>query len=1068
MKRYLLFVICLIASSNVQAQNTAYANRMQHIFGNIDQTKVTTGYLKEFGVRLANIEACNGSLSNDNFVTQNEWQKLYGSLYSMRVGAVANNMTAPQTVNAQLETQQNNTNHILFAVQHYNYQQYKTNAYTNGDVTISNDRIFDVAGRNPYDTKTLFAVTPLKQHLQGNTFVFRLPSTLVYTNTGLSVSTVQIDFDNGQGYQTVTIDGRKTISYTSGGEKEIKVKILFGNGTTLYSHSKILLNFIPSATKSQARSNGAGFLNQNNTLWFNNPVSGAPWSGSSATGRVTIRLAPGHGQLIKPLIIIEGFDPENSFDYFNLILDPDNGGLNVIIDPAANLTLNQAIENESYDLVFVDFVNSTDFIQRNAYMVEEVIRQINQLKAVSGSTEKNVVLGMSMGGLVGRYALRHMEIEGETHDTKLYVSHDTPHQGANVPLAAQALVRHLVGEQVSLPVFLSLFNINLFDFDDNFSELGEGLALLQSPAAKQMLIYQLQGTGDGVSVDNSTLHHSFLTEYKNMGYPQQDGIRNIAIANGTECGTPLNFNAYDDIVNANLNVDISAFNAILAFVNALSINPLKAISSALSTDTDLRAQFTLRALPSQRSGRVYRGRVFIKKTILFLITVHEDLIDEENVYSTSNMLALDNANGGIYDIDNFAPLPAELEQYVLQERFNFIPIYSSLDVGSGHVTITPGDLTAEYNPTAPPQAPNSIPFDNFFTNPINSVDHLLFTKNNGQWLRSELAGSPQILSCAFACASNLVISGVNQFCTGSQTFSAPVGADTYQWQLFTDPIPLTDTPLNGNVHVTSATNTNSITIAHTGNRSGWYNLRVVINSAHCNLQNIALIKRVYVGAPTVSSISVSQDPSGAHFSPNATPQSCEVPLRLDFEPAYSGVTDIEWEKITTDVDWSRDYLNYPGRHVYLFPTCNKAFKFRVRAKNSCGFWSPWRELTYTITECSTTCQTPGGNLVSDNFIIYPVPANNVLNLGVVHNPTWNFPSLSPFTNPNNPNPNPGTVTYPKVTLNVAFYNNLGNQVHSTVVQGLPNQIDVSSLPPGNYIMTIQYLGQIETHNIQIN
>lgn len=65
MKKILLFLVFLATFFNMQAQNTAYANRMQYIFGNIDKTKVTTGYLKEFGVRFANIEACNGSLTFD-------------------------------------------------------------------------------------------------------------------------------------------------------------------------------------------------------------------------------------------------------------------------------------------------------------------------------------------------------------------------------------------------------------------------------------------------------------------------------------------------------------------------------------------------------------------------------------------------------------------------------------------------------------------------------------------------------------------------------------------------------------------------------------------------------------------------------------------------------------------------------------------------------------------------------------------------------------------------------------------------------------------------------------------
>ncbi|WP_257721002.1 hypothetical protein [Lutibacter profundi] len=38
-------------------------------------------------------------------------------------------------------------------------------------------------------------------------------------------------------------------------------------------------------------------------------------------------------------------------------------------------------------------------------MEEEVIRWVNILKAAAGSTEKNVILAMSMGGLVSRYAI---------------------------------------------------------------------------------------------------------------------------------------------------------------------------------------------------------------------------------------------------------------------------------------------------------------------------------------------------------------------------------------------------------------------------------------------------------------------------------------------------------------------------------------------------------------------------------------------------------------------------------------------------------------------------------------
>ena len=38
------------------AQTTDYYNRMNHVFGAIDKSKVTTGLLKEFGVRLNHVE----------------------------------------------------------------------------------------------------------------------------------------------------------------------------------------------------------------------------------------------------------------------------------------------------------------------------------------------------------------------------------------------------------------------------------------------------------------------------------------------------------------------------------------------------------------------------------------------------------------------------------------------------------------------------------------------------------------------------------------------------------------------------------------------------------------------------------------------------------------------------------------------------------------------------------------------------------------------------------------------------------------------------------------------------
>src|SRR5690606_15819628 len=187
-------------------------------------------------------------------------------------------------------------------------------------------------------------------------------------------------------------------------------------------------------------------------------ITGASYQGGTATGDVTIEYAGTDQVLDKPLIVIEGFDHLNMFNYNDLVILNLQGPQSFNIPISSIFTLNQAIEDEGYDLVFVNYRNSRDYIQRNAYMVEAVIEWVNTNKTGS---EKNVVLGMSMGGLVARYALRHMETTSRTHDTKLYISHDAPHQGANVPIAFQAMVRHLVGATIKIPVFLSIFSVNI-------------------------------------------------------------------------------------------------------------------------------------------------------------------------------------------------------------------------------------------------------------------------------------------------------------------------------------------------------------------------------------------------------------------------------------------------------------------------------------------------------------------------------------------------------------------------------------------------------------------------------
>lgn len=975
--------------------------------------------LKEFGIRLNEVEAYNGTISSTNWVDRTQWQSLYFSLYTMRVGTNTT-MTAPDAVYSHFDSQQAaNPGVILLAAQYYSYQQYKTNAYTNGDVTVTNDRIYDVSGRNPYDTKTAFAVFPSENYLEGNSFEFKLQGNMIYTNSGQTLSSVQIDFGNGSGYQTVSLNNSINVSYSSGGEKELKVKFVYSGGPTLYSHSKLYVEYI-SPYQSLA-------FDQDNFLpgWENRAVTGAAWNGSSATGNITIELADNNGIFDRPLIVVEGFDPENEYNYHSLITGQKQG---LFVDLGSGNTLNDEIEEEGYDLVFVDYQNSLDYIQRNAYMLEAVIDSVNAMKV---GTEEIAVIGVSMGGLVARYALAHMEATSKTHEAKLFVSFDSPQQGANVPLAYQAMVRHLAGESIKLPVFLGLFSFDVFDLDKIAPDLTKGMNIVQSPAAQQMLIYQLQGSGSTISIDNSTLHHSFSSELQNLGYPSQGNIKNIAIAHGNECADTMDFGPHATLVDMDkklVDLPFLLTNFIKGSIDFWTLrSTITTISSFLSTNTDVQAEFNLKALPDQQSLQIYKGKIFIKKTVLFFINVEEQLIDQKTLNSSSSMLALDNASGGIIDIETFQELPAEFDPFVEQTTFNFIPTYSSLDIGSGNQTILSSDIARVYSPASPPQAPKDTPFDNFFSNPLTNEEHITITEENGNWLLDELQDENAFYSCANSCAPlGGAISGASIVCNSNSTFSlsSPPFGGTITWE-----------KSSGLTFVGGSTGT-SVTVkaaSSSTSESGW--VRANING---NCDNFTLAeKSLWVGRPALSgssSLNVSPlyvDPGDDVYythSPSTAPGATSYSEQVTFPPTPQHFTFS-----------SVDDLN--GSIYVKTSAPESTYNFIIKAHNTCGYRS-----------YSGSFQVEGSGGGGCGFFCFSVSPN----------PSGDFIDINAEENPEMQTLSTEATTKAKATEDNKYQFALFDLQHNLVMKGETKKfnarLDVRNINPGHYILHISDKG----------
>lgn len=259
--------------------------------------------------------------------------------------------------------------------------------------------------------------------------------------------------------------------------------------------------------------------------------------------------ANGDNEITKPLIVVEGFDPGRkiipeekygitNYDDFKFTISQSNS--NSLI----NLIENKNIKE--YDIIYVDWENGVDYMERNAYALEEVIKWVNTQKAAANSTEPNVILGQSMGGVIARWALADMEENSITHDTRLFISHDAPQQGANVPLSLQYFYRHVKNLTLEFPI---LGYANVYLALSGETTINGYLSLLDQPATKQLL----QNRSNLNYTLENTDHNSFYNQLKTKGLNGSGGYpkltqRNVAISNGSECGDIQNFNTWDNLL----------------------------------------------------------------------------------------------------------------------------------------------------------------------------------------------------------------------------------------------------------------------------------------------------------------------------------------------------------------------------------------------------------------------------------------------------------------------------------------------------------------------------------------
>lgn len=333
----------------------------------------------------------------------------------------------------------------------------------------------------------LFAAAPLQGHVYGPTARFVLDPAWAF---GVAEGTpVSIDFADGRGFRSIPWGRPLTVRFPRTGRHGVRVR---AGGREASFWLDVRKRMAPAP---------------DDTLAVDATI---PWQGATAGADAFVRLAPGHTQLTQPVLVVEGFDLDDSMEWeeLYLLLNDEN--------------LLEDLRAEGFDAVVLDFDEATQPIQRNAMTVVEMIQQV---RAVVGPDVPLPLIGASMGGLCARYALAWMEDAGLEHGVTTFLSFDSPHSGANIPLGIQHWLRF---------------------FRDLSAEADFLLSRLDTPAARQMLLLHHSVTS-GASTGPDPTRASWLADLAALGdWPQQP--RKVAVANGSGIGTDQGFAAGAQVI----------------------------------------------------------------------------------------------------------------------------------------------------------------------------------------------------------------------------------------------------------------------------------------------------------------------------------------------------------------------------------------------------------------------------------------------------------------------------------------------------------------------------------------
>ncbi|WP_445747796.1 lipase family alpha/beta hydrolase [Polaribacter sp.] len=932
MKKITFCIILLILSLKMQAQltNGSFTDEVDFRLQNISKTPITSNILIDRVFPVAALQIFNqGSRIDTSSYThfKQSWSELYRASYTK-------NFISLEELKTHIQNKNYQENVIPLGIINTEFHQGNYGTTTQNatvDFNPTTGLFANKSGQNPFIKKQITIVAPLISKVIGSSIQFKTDNLFHLYKFGKQIKTLQLT-TNGNNFTLISNYNLSTsnfvTNYTTSGKKDLHFTITFSDNTTKTTLAKV---YVEIPTNYQAKSNVSSLqtIIADTDLAFQGYEAGD----QPILGKNEYRIYYGNDNVLdKPLIIIDGFDPEDKRKIESTDLGHDKN------QPSIRELMSYDIDNDpynennkdligelnllGYDVIIVNHpVNKangidggSDYIERNAFTLISLIRHINATKQ---GNDPNVIIGPSMGGLISRYALAYMEKKlAETgdntkwnHETRLWVSFDSPHQGANIP----------IGVQKGIEYFAEEWNVeSAQDFID---------IQLNKPATKQMLVNHFTNNSN-LPVGASNFRNRFQNELNQLGMP--NNLRKVALINGSILGA---LNGVSKGKYLEIEDELEYLGIFGGLANIYADKLLAKFYHSTNTKSGNEEHFTF-------DGGL-RGS-FLGFTWWSTRTSFKSQPTSNGSY--------DVAPGGYFNaqqlLANESTTPSDefrwyllswifhdLDSTVFDPTHSFIPTKSALAY-SGNTVLD--EVIGDKNRVCS----GNTPFDSYFA-PENNEEHITLTAKNVDWLKKELNNNPQLPSVY----KNFVFSSL----------SGDLAVCDTKTNIYNLDIPNTCSGFtitwttSSNIQIQQSSN-NSLTVTPingTNDAIGFIN-------AYVQELNLNIHKKVWVGIPSPNFLSINKVSSYEFYANQWTKLKVVhpvPPLELMGNDTTYGLS-YQWlvpnSQIRTFTDTSTIDVN---------PYSTGQLNIGVKMQNQCGCTNYQYQL-FNVSSSSTT--NPGG------------------------------------------------------------------------------------------------------------